>query len=322
MKSAVTPLLNRLLARGKFRHLQVVLKLAELGSVQRTADAFGMTQSSITQTLAYVENLMEAKLFHRHARGVRPTPACMDLLPVARQMMLGLIEGAEIVAARSSQGRTSIRIAASAAAANGLLVRRLPDFHAGYPAIEVLLREAERDDLLMLIARGEVDLVACRHPGVVPTGWTFQPLLDDPLVVVCRPDHPLARSRRVAWSQLGRHAWLLTPAGSVVRERFDNLATQFQDAPVYYPLITRSLSALSTVLQQEQLLSLLPLSIVCGLLQSGDLVALPTREGGTIDPLGLLYPLGHLPEASEALRTFLVRSNEPASLPTPRTPNT
>ena len=102
MKSAVTPLLNRLLARGKFRHLQVVLKLAELGSVQRTADALGMTQSSITQTLAYVENLMEAKLFHRHARGVRPTPACMDLLPVARQMMLGLIEGAEIVAARSS----------------------------------------------------------------------------------------------------------------------------------------------------------------------------------------------------------------------------
>jgi DNA-binding transcriptional LysR family regulator len=310
MKSAVTPLLNRLLARGKFRHLQVLLKLAELGGVQRTAEALGMTQSSITQTLAYVENLLETQLFQRHARGVRPTPACLDLLPVARQMMLGLAEGAEIVAARTSQGRTSIRMAASAAAAMGLLVRHLPSFHARHPGIEVLLREAERDDLLLLIARGEVDLVSCRRPGVLPEGWTFMPLVEDPLLVVCRPDHPLARARRVSWSQLGRHAWLLTPSGSTVRERFDQLAVRFVDTPVCHPLITRSLPALGTILQQESLLSLLPLSIIRHQIESGELIALPTREGGMIDPLGLLHPSGDLPEASEAMRDFLIRAHE------------
>ena len=93
-------LLNRLLARGKFRHLQVLLQLAELGSVQRTAEAIGMTQSSVTQTLAYLEQLLDIRLFDRHARGVRPTPACTDLLPVARQLMLGLHSGAEVLAAR------------------------------------------------------------------------------------------------------------------------------------------------------------------------------------------------------------------------------
>ena len=53
MPVASTVLLNRLLARGKFRHAQVLLHLAELGSVQRAADAMGMTQSSVTQSLAY-----------------------------------------------------------------------------------------------------------------------------------------------------------------------------------------------------------------------------------------------------------------------------
>ena len=73
MNLPATVLLNRLLARGKFRHIQVLLRLAELGSVQRTADAIGLTQSSVTQTLAYLESLLEVRLFERHARGVTPT---------------------------------------------------------------------------------------------------------------------------------------------------------------------------------------------------------------------------------------------------------
>lgn len=56
---------------------------------------------------------------------------------------------------------------ASAAATNGLLLRALPQFHVRHPAVEVHLREAEGEDQLLAIARGEVDLVACRRPPVV-----------------------------------------------------------------------------------------------------------------------------------------------------------
>ena len=113
MQLTATSLLHRLLARGKFRHVQVLLLLAELGSVQRTADAIRMTQSSVTQTLAYLEGLLEVRLFERHARGVRPTAACRDLLPVARQLMLGVAVGAQIVAARQQQGEGVVRVIAS-----------------------------------------------------------------------------------------------------------------------------------------------------------------------------------------------------------------
>jgi len=49
--------------RGKFRHIQVLLKLAELGSIQRTAESIGITQSAVTQTLAYLEEMLETPLF-------------------------------------------------------------------------------------------------------------------------------------------------------------------------------------------------------------------------------------------------------------------
>jgi len=97
MHPSATALLNRLLVRGKFRHIQVLLKLAELGSIQRTAESIGTTQSAVTQTLAYLEQMLETPLFHRHARGVQPTLACIELLPVGRQLLEGLFESAEVI---------------------------------------------------------------------------------------------------------------------------------------------------------------------------------------------------------------------------------
>ena len=63
MHPSETALLNRLLVRGKFRHTRVLLKLAELSSIQRTAESIGTTQSAVTQTLAYFEEMLETPLF-------------------------------------------------------------------------------------------------------------------------------------------------------------------------------------------------------------------------------------------------------------------
>ena len=85
MHQPASVLFNRLLARGRFRHVQVLAQLAELGSVRRTAEKVGMTQPGVTQILADLETLVGTPLFHRYARGVRPTAACADLLPLAHE---------------------------------------------------------------------------------------------------------------------------------------------------------------------------------------------------------------------------------------------
>ena len=88
MSISAKVLLNRLMAKARFRHFEVLVRLSELGSVKRTAESIGMTQPGVTQLLADLEDLLEVKLFHRHARGVMPTQACQDLLPMARQCLL------------------------------------------------------------------------------------------------------------------------------------------------------------------------------------------------------------------------------------------
>ncbi len=299
-------LLHRLLARGKFRHLQVLLQLAELGSVQRTAEAIGMTQSSVTQTLAYLEQLLDTRLFDRHARGVRPTPACTDLLPVARQLMLGLNSGAEVLAARQNQGAGSVRMIGSAAAIHGLLMDALPRFSQAHPAIQVHLEEMEGEDQLLAVSRGAVDLAVCRQPAVVPQGWRFDPLREDGLVVVGRAGHPLATARRPDWADLAAQAWLLLPTGLAARRAFDDLTAHFPTPPRAHPVVTRSPPMLWWLLLRQDLLALLPLNLARPMLSTGQLVPVPV-PGPTpgLAPIGILRPTDGLGAAAMQLCDFL-----------------
>lgn len=302
---AASVLFNRLLARGKFRHVQVLLRLAELGSVQRTADAIAMTQSGVTQTLAYLETLLGTRLFERHARGVRPTPACLDLLPVARQLMLGLADGAGVVAARQHQGEGMVRLIGSAAATNGLLLSALTAFAEAAPRITVHLREAEGSDQLLAIGRGEVDLVACRKPRVLPEGWVFEALRADRFALVCRASNPLAHVRPVALDDLTGQTWLQLPAHVEARARFDEFVRRLPAAVRTYPLVTISPTMLWWLLRHRDLLALLPLNLLRPLLDADEMVELDVGPLEALEPIGLLQPRDRLGEAAQQLANFL-----------------
>ncbi|KRD27498.1 hypothetical protein ASE39_04295 [Acidovorax sp. Root267] len=282
-----------------------MLKLAELGSLQRTAQAIGMTQSSVTQTLAYLEQLLETRLFERHARGVRPTSACEDLLPVAKQLLFGIEQGAEVVAARQHRGRGTVRVVASVGAMNGLLVDSLPRFGELHPKITIHLVEGEGDDQLLSISRGEVDLVVCRRPQVIPEGWRFEHLRDDRFAVLGWINHPLAARKALRWQALADETWLITPTGSAARARFDELTAEFPHSANIYPVVTRSPAMLWRVLRTEKVLTLLPINFARPLIEAREVCELDVRPLNLLEPLGVLRPLTESSEATELLRAYL-----------------
>ncbi len=305
MQPTATTLLNRLLSRGKLRHIQVFMRLAELGSVQRTADAIGVTQSSVTQTLAYLEDLLDVRLFQRHARGVRLTQAGSDLVPLARQVMSGVSDVAHAVEARGRQGGGLIRLLASLAAMNGLLLEWLPAFARDNPDVDVLLRDAEDQEQLLAIARAEVDLIACRRPQVIPEGWRFVPLRVDRFALVCRRTHPLALLQRpIAPADLTPATWLALPTGTAAREHLDHVAMQLQTTLRLHPIITRSPLMMWNLLKDQDLLAVLPITIATPHLQMGDIVELTVDMAAPLQSIGLLRPEGAMPQASERLLAY------------------
>ena len=116
-------LLSRLLARSRMRQWQLVREIAALGSLQRGADAVGMSQPAATHALADIEGLLGVALFERHARGARLTTAGAALLPRIRQTLQALSECADIVSSIHLGASGVLRIGAIGAAVSGLLSR-------------------------------------------------------------------------------------------------------------------------------------------------------------------------------------------------------
>lgn len=294
-------LLNRLLAKVRVRHLQALARLSELGNVNRAAQAMGMTQPAVTLLLADLEKLIEAPLFVRHARGVTPTPLARELLPLVRQMLGRLEEGAELVASRLEHQQGTVRVATTAAGANGLLAQVLPGFLAAHPQVQVLVNEVDILAVSASIDTGSADLVFCRQPAVVPQGWRFEACRDDRFVVACGLQHPLARRKRLALADLEHATWLPNAMGSAARDRYEQLLQQQGWAPRTCQIVTR-ISALSwTLLDTQPLLALVPYSVVRPWVERGQLKVLAVPLELPFDPLGLLRPVEGLGPAGERL---------------------
>lgn len=118
----------------------------------------------------------------------------------------------------------------------------------------------------------------------------------------------MARARRLDWARLGEYTWLLPGAGTTARERFDELAAGFPAPARTYPLVTRAVAAMVWMLRQQQLLTLLPLSVVRHLVDAGELKVLPVEDAGALEALGLLLPLRDLPEPVGRLAEFITAS--------------
>jgi DNA-binding transcriptional LysR family regulator len=290
MKLRSTVVLNRMFSKLRIRHLLVLVRLAELGHVGRTAQSLNMSQPSVTLLLADLERLVETPLFARHARGVDPMPLALDMLPLARQVLARLEDSATLVASYLDYDERLVRAAATAAGADGLLADSLPHFSKLHPQIEVVVTNADRAELAATIAREAIDIVFCRQPAVTPVAWRFQPCIDDAFVVVCGPQHPLVHTGMLDVESLAQAEWLPNTLGSVAREHLERLSEEQGWTPRIRPVTTRITTLTWTMLDTQDLLTLVPLSVVRPWIRRGLLHALPIQTQQSLAPLGMLLP--------------------------------
>lgn len=305
METSATTLRNRLLNRARLRHLHVFVKVAELQTVKRAADAVGISQPTATQALADLEQLLEVPLFLRHSQGMSLTVAGSALLPLARRA-LGLIDDAATQAAALAQGSNSVvRVAAISAAIGGPLGRAVPEFVRKNPDVLVQLQEADAARQAALIADGDVDCAVCRVPAVLPKGWFFTPFWKDRFAIIAGPGHPFARKRRVGMDELLSATWLVTPTSIAAREAFDALFEQAPSSVRKYNVVTASAAMVWNLLTREPLLALLPLSLVERLVESGQLVEVAWLEPQPLGAIGIMAPVEGRGPALDRFANFL-----------------
>ena len=195
------------------------LAAVETGSLRSAAARCGVSQPTIGQQVALLEEELDVVLLTRTRYGVQPTAAGQALLePLGRLVAAeDAVRGAAMDSSGTYRGRVQIGgVSVTAEMIVAPVVGRLREDH---PGLRFAVREGASADIEAAVLAGELDFGVITTPLHPPaTGLRRVPLVSAPVGVYVRADHPLAGRDHVHWRDLEAWPVVTMRAGTVMWE--------------------------------------------------------------------------------------------------------
>lgn len=171
--------------------------VASEGNFTAAAAALGLSVSAVWQQVRALETKLGETLVRRRGRSVELTVAGRLLLELAQPHVSGLDSLTRLFESRQADLPDPLHVVATP----HLLAYHLPDlvrkFIAGRPNARITLEAGRWHEILERVERGEVDLGitpldphSIDHPAL-----EFEPLFEQPLVLLTSAKHPLRRKK-------------------------------------------------------------------------------------------------------------------------------
>ena len=203
------------------RQLKVFESVARHLNYTRAAEELHLTQPAVSMQVKQLEQQLGVALFEQLGKRIHLTEAGREVHTYTRAITQQLDE-LETVLNRIkglSGGRLRISVATTA---NYFIPTLLGTFSRRYPDVTVSLDVTNRETLLRQLSENTVDLVIMGQPPA-ELDVEAQVFMENPLVVVAPPDHPLARQKKISLARLQDETFLVRESGSGTRiamERF------------------------------------------------------------------------------------------------------
>lgn len=304
-----------LLRRGlKLAHLRLMAALAETGALGLAAARIGMSQPAASRLLAEVEELAGRPVHRRQGRGLALTPEGQALARRAARA-LSEVASAEREMAELGQGLSGhVRLGSVTGPALDRVLPALRAARLALPNVTCEVEVAPSDPLADLLLAGRLDFALARLPeGRDPALFDLEPLGEEPVDLVARPGHALARAARIAPRDLLAYDWVLSGPGTLMRRTVvERLAALGLPPP---PGRVATASFLLTLAMLRETNAIAPLArAVARRFASGPeagLVILPLDLGIVVPTFGLLALRGARPTPAAGRLRDLVRAQLP-----------
>lgn len=211
-------LLNRL----TFRQLQVFQAVYRQRSYSRAAEQLGLTQPAVSAQIRQLEQALGQSLFKYAGKTLHALPAA-DTLALSTREIFGQLSRLQMNLS-DINGKISGKLSiAAVSSAQYVVPYLLAKFRARYPDIQLRLKVCNRSQALERLAEQQDDVVIM---AMVPEddGLVVMPILENELVAVVWPEHPLLSMTNPTLTDFARHFVLMREPGSGVRSAFEQLA--------------------------------------------------------------------------------------------------
>ncbi len=203
------------------RQLQVFESAARHLSLSRAAEELHLSQPGVSMQMKKLTEAVGQPLMEQNGKRVQLTDQGQELVAASREI-LGALKRFELsLVARQGLTKGSLRLVAISTATY-FVPRLLGEFAQLHPGVKVSLRVTNREQVLETLAAGLEDLYILGQP---PEGLavTAIPFMDNPLVVLAAPDHPLAHKKHISLARLAEEPWLLREPGSGTRKAVERI---------------------------------------------------------------------------------------------------
>nr|WP_229293700.1 LysR substrate-binding domain-containing protein [Burkholderia pseudomallei] len=250
-----------------------------------TASPFDVTNAS-PRTTSIVASVTISELIRQRAIS---TPLTNPTAPPANTPAAAT-SSTPCVAVISVEATTPENAAIGAITSPGLR-RRLPAVAAvkgTHANVRISVEIDTSNVLLERLARDKLDVAVSRLPAGTTSCVRYEPLTGEPVAAVVHAGHPLLERAPLARADAQRAAWVVPPAGSVLRHRVERMFQRASLTPPANVVETAALLFVTRVLERSDMIAVLAEDIARYYATHGIVAMLPLEMDGRMDDFGII----------------------------------
>ncbi len=202
------------------RQLTLFVCVARHMSYTKAAEEMHLTQPAVSIQIKQLEGHVGLALFEYIGKKLYLTDAGNELLQACDDIF-SRMDSLEMALTQMKGGMHGRLRIATVTSANYFAPHLIGEFNRHYPDIEMSLVVTNRNTVLQRLASNEDDLVLMAQ---VPKDMRLKvyPILDNPMIPVVAPDHPLVGKKNVPIDALTQERFLTREQGSGSRKAIED----------------------------------------------------------------------------------------------------
>lgn len=206
----------------ELRNIISFLKVNELSSFSKAAEALGYTQSNISAHINQLEKELQHPLFDRFGKNIYLTEYGRSFLPYALEIM-NSVEQAKLAICDECSGAREIRIGILESLCITYMPGLVIDFHQNFPNINVIIKIGTFHELSEMLNNNQIDLLWTFDHRISSAAWVKALEREEPICVITSPTHPLQKQSPCGIASLHDSNFIFTEQTCSYRTSFETV---------------------------------------------------------------------------------------------------
>src|SRR5215208_2548711 len=273
--------------------LAIFCAVVERRSFTRAAEALGLTQSTVSNHIQTLEQVLGSRLFDRRHRGAQLTEVGQVVYEFAVTMRREVV-GLRARISNLTGGRAGmVTLGATIMPGTHILPTLLARFHHRYPAGDVQMRLLSPEVIPDEVLQGRLDFGIVGEAQALAPGLQAEPVWWNELVLVARADHPLASHAHVQLEDAGAQPYVVAWGRTLGDQVLNRALARAGLAPRRIVMQLGNQDGVRQAILERVGLGVLSRRVVLEDLAAGTLVALPIEGFPVVEQSLLIYRHAH-----------------------------